>query len=58
MFVLFMLIIALVVLYIDALICLAVKHKFNWKLSVISAIFWPITLVVVITAIVKETKDY
>lgn len=58
MFVLFMLIIALVVLYIDALICLAVKHKFNWKLSVISAIFWPITLIVVIASIVKETKDY
>jgi len=58
MFILTMLIVTLIVVYIDALVCLSAKHKYNWKASVLSAIFWPITVPIVVVSIVKETRKY
>lgn len=58
MFILFCICMTILTMYIDALTCISCKHKYSWKGSMVSALFWPITLIVVIVAVVKETKDY
>jgi len=48
----------LVTTYVDALACVACKHKYNLQGSLLSAVFWPVSLPIVIYAVIKETKEY
>jgi ABC-type transport system involved in cytochrome c biogenesis permease component len=48
----------LVTTYVDALACVVCRHKYSLEGSLLSAIFWPVTLPIVIYAVVKETKEY
>jgi hypothetical protein len=49
--------ISLLVVYIDSVACLAVEHNFNWKVSLISALVWPISCIVVIYKVTEHQKD-
>lgn len=49
--------ITLLVVYIDSVACLAVEHKFNFKLSIVSALLWPITCVLVVYKVIEHQKD-
>lgn len=48
-------------LYADALCCVSVGHKFNLKASCIAAVFWVVTVPLIIYAAYKHdaenTKD-
>lgn len=48
-------------LYTDALCCVSVGHKFNLKASSVAAIFWVVTVPLIIYAAykhdVENTKD-
>lgn len=57
MFVIVYLAISLLVVYIDSIACLAVEHKFNWKVSVVSALLWPVTCPIVIYTVTKHQKE-
>jgi len=58
MFFLFIICMTVFTMYVDAICCMSVKHRYNWKTSMLSALFWPVTLIIVIIAVVKETKEY
>ena len=57
MFFILYLAISLIVVYIDSVACLAVEHKFNFKFSIVSALLWPITCVLVIYKVIEHQKD-
>lgn len=49
--------VTLLVIYIDSVACLAVEHKFKLKVSLVSAIAWPITCLYVIYKVMEYQKD-
>lgn len=57
MLILIYLTVALLVVYIDSVACLAIEHKFNFKLSIVSALLWPITCLLVIYKVIEHQKD-
>lgn len=57
MFFIIYLAISLLVVYIDSVACLAVEHKFSFKLSVISALLWPVTCPLVIYKVIEHQKQ-
>lgn len=49
--------ISLLVVYVDSVACLAVEHPFKLKVSLVSALFWPVTCPLVIYAVNKHQKE-
>lgn len=57
MFALFCLSITLIVVFVDAMCCVALERQFVWQNSILFALFWPITVILFIIAAARYEGD-